>query len=344
MVTILKRGGKGVKRIRFIGAGALGLLFADQMRRNLPEGGKIEFVMDAERLERHRKDIYTINGEEVQFAMLTPEQAREEGPADLILVGVKYPQFASAMETMASSVGEETTILSMMNGVDSEELLGKRFGREKVLFNVSQGMDAQRYGTNLTYTQHGHLYIGVPSGEQLMTLDAQNPLTLEQAEELRGILLAKLDAVCRFFDQSGVSYVREENILHRIWSKFMLNVGCNQVCMVADKGYGPCLEPGGLEFALMTGAMREVCALAQAKGIMVGEKELAEYIALEKTLDPNAVPSMGQDRRQKRRSEVDMFAGTVIRQGRELGLEMPVNEYLLRRVREIEAQYGESAT
>ncbi len=333
-----------MKRIRFIGAGALGLLFADQMRRNLPEGGKIEFVMDAERLERHRKDIYTINGEEVQFAMLTPEQAREEGPADLILVGVKYPQFASAMETMASSVGEETTILSMMNGVDSEELLGKRFGREKVLFNVSQGMDAQRYGANLTYTQHGHLYIGVPSGEQLMTLDAQNPLTLEQAEELRGILLAKLDAVCRFFDQSGVSYVREENILHRIWSKFMLNVGCNQVCMVADKGYGPCLEPGGLEFALMTGAMREVCALAQAKGIMVGEKELAEYIALEKTLDPNAVPSMGQDRRQKRRSEVDMFAGTVIRQGRELGLEMPVNEYLLRRVREIEAQYGESAT
>lgn len=329
-----------MKIVRFIGAGALGLLFADQMRRNMPEGGKIEFVMDADRLERHRKDIYTINGEEVHFDMLTPGQAQEEGPADLILVGVKYPQLASAMETMASSVGEETILLSMMNGVDSEELLGKKFGREKVLFTVSQGMDAQRYGTSLTYTQHGYLYIGVPSGEQLAALDAQNPLTQEQAEELQQTLLAKLDAVCRFFDKSGVSYVREEDILHRIWSKFMLNVGCNQVCMVADKGYGPCLEPGSLEFALMTGAMREVCVLAQAKGISVGEKELAEYIALEKTLDPNAVPSMGQDRRQKRPSEVEMFAGTVIRQGRELGLEMPVNEYLLRRVREIEERYG----
>ncbi len=330
-----------MKRIRFIGAGALGLLFADQMRQNPPEGVKVEFVMDAERLERHRKDVYTINGEEVQFTMLTPEQAQIEGVADLILVGVKYPQLASAMETMASSVGEETTILSMMNGVDSEEILGKRFGREKVLFNVSQGMDAQRYGTSLTYTQHGQLYIGVPSKEQLMTLDAQNLLTQEQAERLHGTLLSKLDAVCTFFEQSGVSYVREEDILHRIWSKFMLNVGCNQVCMVADKGYGPCLQPGSLEFALMTGAMREVCVLAQAKGIMIGEKELSEYIALEKTLNPNAVPSMGQDRRQKRRSEVDMFAGTVIRLGREVGLEMPVNEYLLCRVREIEAQYYE---
>ncbi len=64
--------------------------------------------------------------------------------------------------------------------------------------------------------------------------------------------------------------------------------------MSDGKGYGPCLQPGSLE------------------------------IALEKTLNPNAVPSMGQDRRQKRRSEVDMFAGTVIRLGRELGLEMPV--------------------
>lgn len=328
-----------MKIIRFIGAGALGLLFADQMRRGLPEGGRIEFIMDADRLARHQKDVYTINGEEVHFAMCTPEQASAEGPADLILIGVKYPQLDSALETMASSVGDETVILSMMNGVDSEEILGRRFGREKVLFNVSQGMDAQRYGTSLTYTQHGYLYIGVPSKEQLAGLDTQDILTEGQAEELHTKLLAKLNAVCRFFAESGVSYVREEDILHRIWSKFMLNVGCNQVCMVADKGYGPCLEPGSLEFALMTGAMREVCALAQAKGIMVGEKELAEYIALEKTLDPNAVPSMGQDRRQKRRSEVDMFAGTVIRQGRELGLEMPVNEYLLRRVREIEAGY-----
>lgn len=330
---------KTMKIVRFIGAGALGLLFADQMRRKMPEGGKIEFIMDEERLERHRKDTYTINGEEVHFAMLTPRQAKEEGPADLILLGVKYPQLASALDTMASSVGEETILLSMMNGVDSEAVLGKRFGREKVLFNVSQGMDAQRYGTGLNYTQHGYLYIGVPSAGQLAALEPEDPLTEEQAETLHSELVRKLDAVCRFFADSGVSYVREENILYRVWSKFMLNVGCNQVCMVADKGYGPCLERGSLEYALMTGAMREVCVLAQAKGIMVGEKELAEYVALEKTLDPDAVPSMGQDRRQKRPSEVEMFAGAVIRMGRELGLDMPVNEYLLQRVREIEAGY-----
>ena len=39
------------------------------------------------------------------------------------------------------------------------------------------------------------------------------------------------------------------------------------------------------------------------------------------------------------RSEVDMFAGVVIEYGKRLGIETPVNEFMLRRVREIEADY-----
>ena len=57
--------------------------------------------------------------------------------------------------------------------------------------------------------------------------------------------------------------------------------------------YGPCMEEGSLSFALMTGAMREVCALAEKEGIPVGEKEVEEYLAILRTLDPDAVPSMG---------------------------------------------------
>lgn len=53
------------------------------------------------------------------------------------------------------------------------------------------------------------------------------------------------------------------------------------------------MEEGSLSFALMTGAMREVCALAEKEGIPVGEKEVEEYLAILRTLDPDAVPSMG---------------------------------------------------
>jgi len=277
--------------------------------------------MDAARKGRNEGETYTVNGEAIAPVMMTPD---ETGPADLVLVGVKYPELPAAMETMASSVGEDTIIISLMNGVDSEDMLARRFGAEKVLYSVSQEMDAQRYGSDLVYTKAGRLYVGVPSNA-----DAAVRPALEE----------KLDAVCAYFEAVGLPYVREQDILYRQWSKFMLNVGCNQICMVYDCGYGAAMERGSEAFAMMTGAMREVCAIAGVLGIPVGEREVAQYLGILRTLDPAALPSMGQDRRQKKRSEVEMFAGVVIAYGERLGIETPVNEYMRRRVREIESEY-----
>ena len=307
---------KPIQTVHIVGMGALGLLFGDPIARNLG-GGQPRYVMDAERRRRHSGETYSINGRPVEPVMITPEEAE---PADLVMVGVKYPALGEALDAIASSVGPDTVILSLMNGVDSEVRIAERFGAEKVLYSVSQGMDAQRYGSELVFTQAGRLFVGVPSGAD-------------------AALAEKLDRVCAFFDAAELPYTREPEILYRQWSKFMLNVGCNQVCMVYDQGYGPCMEPGSEAFAMMTGAMREVCAIASALEIPVGEREVAQYLDILRTLDPQALPSMGQDRRQRKRSEVDMFAGVVIDYGQRLGIETPVNEFLRRRVREIEAAY-----
>jgi len=309
-----------IRTVSIIGMGALGLLFGEPIRQNLG-GDQPRYIMDAARKERHGNDRYTINGRELRPSLQTPEEA---APADLVMVGVKYPDLGRAMDTMASSVGENTIILSLMNGVDSEDRLAERFGAEKVLYSVSQEMDAQRYGSDLVYTRAGQLYVGVPRGDDTA---------------LQSVRTEKLDRVCAFFDQVQLPYTREPEIIYRQWSKFMLNVGCNQICMVYDCGYGAAMEHGSEAFAMMTGAMREVCAIAAAKGIPVGEAEVRQYLNILRTLDPAALPSMGQDRRQKHPSEVDMFAGVVIRYGQELGIETPVNEFMLRRVREIEAEY-----
>lgn len=313
-----------IESAAIIGMGALGLLFGEPMAEFLGPD-RFSFVMDPARCRRHQDDVYTINGRTVRFPVRSTDQVKE--PVDLVLVAVKGPDLESAVRTMAPCVGRNTILLSLMNGISSEEILGARFGREKVLYEVSQEMDAQRYGTALTYTKRGRILLGVPKDA-----DPQTGKSLDAA----------LEEVCAFFDRAKVPYAREADILYRQWSKWMLNVGCNQVCMVFDQGYRPCMEEGSLPFALMTGAMREVCALAEKEGIPVGEKEVEEYLAILRTLDPDAVPSMGQDRRQHRRSEVELFAGTVLKLGKELGVETPVNAYMYRKVQEIEAAYSSS--
>ena len=51
------------------------------------------------------------------------------------------------------------------------------------------------------------------------------------------------------------------------------------------------------------------------------------------------MPSMAQDRINRRYSEVESFAGTVISYARRHGIQVPENEFLYRRVKEIEAEY-----
>ena len=61
---------------------------------------------------------------------MTPEEQGE--PADLILIGVKGYGFVQAIEDIRHQVGEHTLILSLLNGVDSEEQLIQAFGEEHV--------------------------------------------------------------------------------------------------------------------------------------------------------------------------------------------------------------------
>ena len=116
-------------------------------------------------------------------------------------------------------------------------------------------------------------------------------------------------------------------------------MGINQVTMVYNVGYGKALEEGSAEYMTMVGAMREVILLANRENIPLTEKDLMDYLAILSTLDPEAMPSMAQDRLSRRPSEVELFAGTVLRLGQKHGIPVPANGFLYRRVREIEEAY-----
>ena len=272
------------------------------------------YIMDHERYLRNRNKTYRVNGKDIPFRMEETPQ-----PCDLIIVAVKYTGLEAALETMAPFVGEDTLILSVMNGISTEEIIGARFGKGRVIHAVAQGMDAVYLGTELTFTKSGTLCIGIT----------------EKTPEMQ----EKLERVAAFFAKAGIAYAIEADIIYRMWCKWMLNVGINQVTMVYNVGYGKALEEGSAEYMTMVGAMREVILLANRENIPLTEKDLKDYLAILSTLDPEAMPSMAQDRLSRRPSEVELFAGTVLRLGQKHGIPVPANGFLYRRVREIEEAY-----
>ncbi len=308
---------KQIKSVTIIGMGALGVLYGSFFAEKLGVE-QITFLADRERVCRGQGRTVTSNGRPWQFRMRDGALPPEGEPDGLLLFAVKGTALEEAIALARPYVGEDTAVLSLLNGISSETVIGRALGEKHVISCVAQGMDAVKLGNALTYTQLGRLCIGITPQEE-----SKRPL---------------LQSVTRFFDETGLPYTVEEDITKRLWSKWMLNVGVNQTVMVAEGTYGTIQKPGKAR-DMMTAAMREVVLLAQRTGIHVTEKDLEEYVELMNTMSPEGMPSMRQDGLMKRPSEVELFAGEVLRRAEKLGVEVPVNRELYRRVKEIEETY-----
>lgn len=303
---------KKIQRTAIIGMGALGLLYGTHIM-DKKGADSICYVMDSDRAGRNKGKTFYKNGVPYVLPVCTCSEAK---PVDLVIAAVKYTGLEDAIEAMQGCIGEDTIIMSVLNGITSEDMIAERYGREHLIETVAQGMDAMKFGENLTFTRMGELRIGAK-----YDCEREN-----------------LKAVKAYFDEIAMPYTEDADIVHRMWGKFMLNVGINQTCMVYETTYSGCLNPGEAN-RTMIAAMREVIAVGQAEGVILSEKDLNEYIGILKTLSPNGMPSMRQDGVAHRYSEVEMFAGTVIRLARKHGIYVPANEFLYDRVKEMEAAY-----
>ena len=121
-----------------VGMGALGMMYGERIAERLGTEA-VCFVADEERIRRYQKQNFTVNGVPRQFSI---RNSRGSRPADLVIVAVKGTGLSAALDVMAPCVGPDTTIISVLNGISSEEIIGQRFGREKVICCIAQGMDA----------------------------------------------------------------------------------------------------------------------------------------------------------------------------------------------------------
>lgn len=304
-----------IQSVAFIGMGALGILYSHTMAEKMKEGA-VTFLVDEKRKQRYHADPPTFNGEPCRFAFCDPQDY--PGKAQLLIFGVKGTQLKEAIESVRPVVGPETIIVSLLNGITSETILEEAFPQATVLYSVAQGMAATRVGTHVTCKNPGFLFIGVPA---------------RYADRLPA-----LKTVEAFFDSTGVVYRHEEDIERRIWCKWMFNIGVNQTIAVAKGTFADIQKPGPVRDRYID-AMREVVAVAEKVGVDVTERDLEEYIRIGDRLDPEGMPSLRQDTKAHRLTEVDFFSGALIEKAKAVGVPVPVNEALNREIKAIEASW-----
>jgi 2-dehydropantoate 2-reductase len=302
-----------IERISVIGHGAMGAAYASifyTMDRSC-----VSFVAGGERFNRLRRDGVTVNGKHYSIPVLQPED--RSPPADLVMVAVKHHHLDAAISDLENRVGKKTTILSVMNGIESEERLGAAYGMDAVLYGVAVGIDAVRVGNCVSYANRGKILFG----------EAKNPLLTERVRRVQAL-----------FDRAGISYDTPPDMVRTLWWKFMINVGINQASAALRAPYSV-FQTSQEARDLMDSAMREVMVVASQAGVHLSETDLANWYTILSSLNPLGKTSMLQDVEAGKKTEVEMFAGKVIELGRRYNVPTPVNERLYLLIKEIEGSY-----
>lgn len=305
-----------IKSALVVGAGAVGAAVAGIIHQREP--GAASVLAGGERLARIRRDGFVLNGRRVDFPLV--EARAGAAPADLVLVAVKCHQLAAAIEDMRPFVGPDTLVLSLLNGITSEDDLAAAFGREKVPYAMIIGIDAMRDGNSTVFASSGRINFG-------------------EARNVPGAWTERVSRIASFFDRTGVAYVVPEDMIRTLWFKFMVNVGVNQASAVLRAPYGPFQSLPEAK-AAMEAPMREVVALSRALGTGLTDRDVDAWYGTLLGLSAEAKTSMLQDVEAGRKTEVEAFAGTVVALARKAGVDVPVNAYLLDLIRAMEGGYG----
>ena len=285
-------------KVRIIGAGAVGAVVGWKLYKH----ADLAFIVDEERKERYSGGL-AVNGEVIDFRFLTPSEA---DTADLLIFAVKNFSLEDAADEASPFVGENTVILSLLNGIEAEEKLSERFGAEKVLYGFITDLSSVHDGTETTCFSGG------------------GNIVFSEKDNTRSV---RVEEIAALFDEAGQRYTIPENIMHEKWWKFMLNTCFNTFSAILIADYAAISSNSDFIRAVRLEA-REVQTVAKKEGVIITQDDIEEMIRRVTALQDHGKTSMLQDVLSHRETENRYFAGAVSRLGKKHSVETPISDFL----------------
>ena len=290
---------KDITNVLICGIGAIGSIYADKIQQISAVNLKI--LVDKNRLEKYKNNPIIFNNRQLDFDYVLP--CDNNFKADLVIIATKFDGLNEVVKNLENFVDENTIIMSLLNGVTSEKIIGAKYSSDKVLYSYFIGHSAVRDGRTVTHDDVNTVVFGSSLKNE------------------------RVDIVRKFFDKVGINYSIPDDIVRSMWLKYMLNVSCNQVSAVLGFTFGDLIN-NRCCMNLLKNVMKEVQYIAKAEGVNGTETMITEAIEQVQTMSPEGKTSMFQDVLAGRKTEVEMFAGTMIDFGKKHNIPTPYNKIL----------------
>lgn len=293
-------------KIMVMGTGGVGAYYGGLLAQ---QGHDVTFIARGAHLQAIRENglqVRSIFGDFTVSPAKATDNPAEVGEADLILFCVKTYNTDEAVEAMRPAVGPQTAVLSLQNGVDAVERIGKVVGLEHVI-----------------------------GGATWLSSAVEAPGVVKQVSQFRRVVFGELDgtrservqSIFEVLNQTGITVEVSENILKILWTKFVFisaasSLGSLTRLPMGD--YRAVPETRGMILRLM----HEVEALARAQGIALDDDVVQKSLEFMDNAAPHIKASMQLDVEAGRRTELESMIGVIGRKGRELGVPTPVADFI----------------
>ena len=298
-----------IKNVLLCGLGGVGCVCASKLLDSNCCDFKV--LLDSNRYQKYKETPTTFNSKEYYFDYILPTEKNFK--ADLIIIATKDDGLASAIKNIKNFIYEDTIILSVLNGIHSEAQIAEEYGWKNILISFYIGNSCIRNERHIVQDGNYDFFIGDKSNK--------NSDIVQKVSNL--------------FTQAKINHKISNHITERYWKKFMVNVGLNQLCAVHNITFKE-LKQNKKLVEEMKQLIWEVKILADKEGINNPQKLYDDTIKFLIEDFEDATPSMLQDIRTGRKTEVDIFAGEVIRLGNKHNIKTPCNEKIYRKINEIE--------
>ena len=283
-------------KILFAGAGALGSRFGYMLFKNNED---VTFVDTwEEHVENIRNKGLKVIIDEVDLGnfyipIYKPEQIT--GKYDVIFVATKSMQLRPMLESVKHLFHEDTKIICILNGLGHVETLKDYVKEENILIGVT-------------------VWTSGLGGPGILEAHGTGKIELKQVKEVN---LERTLSLVERFNEAGLNIKYSEDTFQSIWHKAGLNCVLNSYCTLIDCNIN---QYGNYDknLELTRAVLNEVTAVGRAEGIDVKQEVIEKNIENLFSLETGGAhyPSLYQDMKNGRLTEIDYLNGEVSRLGK----------------------------
>lgn len=290
--------------IVIFGAGAIGSLIGALLNKK----NDVTLIGRTKHINEIKKNGLTIEGQTQLNTKISAEDTIDkiDFSPDLLILTVKSFDTESAICEAKKILTKNTPVLSLQNGLDNIEKIGKCIERERIIFGTTtHGAYFPKPGCIL-HTGIGNTVLG----------------------ELNGVITDRLEKIVDVFNRACIETNYSKEIIKEMWIKAIINSSINPLTTIFQCRNGYLLENPVLE-KIVEKICFESTNIANSNGISIDHnfvikktKEVIRYTS-------NNYSSMFQSVKKGKKTEINSINGKIVEIGKKHSVDVSLNTVLI---------------